>query len=196
MQLNKIASTIIMALMWTGVAWSADNYVIDPVHSTVGFAVRHLVISNVKGKFKEFSGTIAYDPQDITKSSVAVTIKAASIDTGDDDRDKHLRSADFLAADQYPEIKFVSKRIQKKGSGYVCVGDLTIRGVTREVAIPFKITGTIKDPWGNTRLGAEGSLSINRQHYGVSWNRNLDAGGVVVGDTVNIELIVEAIKKK
>ncbi len=175
--------------------WGADEFAIDPVHSSVEFSVRHMMVTNVRGRFREFSGTILYDDKDITKSSVRVVIKTASIDTGNADRDNHLRSPDFFDAAKYPEITFVSTRIEKRGDEYVCIGTLTIRGVSREVAIPFRILGVVKDQRGNTRLGVEAGLTINRLDYGVSWSRALEGGGLVVGNEVKIELNVQAIKR-
>jgi len=176
-------------------AEAADRYQIDPVHSSIGFTVRHMVIANVKGYFKEFSGTIYYDENDITRSSVSVTIKTASINTENPKRDAHLRSPDFFDAEKYPEITFKSKRILKEKDGYVAVGDLTMRGVTREIRIPFHILGKVTDPWGNTRIGVEASLKLNRHDYGISWSQTLDNGGLVVGDEVKIDLNIEAVKK-
>jgi len=126
---------------------------------------------------------------------VRVTIKTASIDTGNADRDNHLRSPDFFDAAKYPEITFASTRIEKRGDEYVCIGTLTIRGVSREVAIPFRILGVVRDQRGNTRLGVEAGLTINRLDYGVSWSRALEGGGLVVGNDVKIELNVQAIKR-
>ncbi len=176
-------------------AWSADEFVIDSVHSSIEFSVRHMMVTNVRGRFREFSGTIFYDDKDITKSSVRVTIKTASIDTGNENRDNHLRSPDFLDAAKYPEITFVSTRIEKRGEDYVCIGTLTIRGVSREVALPFRIFGVVKDPRGSTRMGVEAGLTINRLDYGVSWSRALEGGGLVVGNEVKIELNVQAIRR-
>lgn len=184
----------LIALLGPQVARAADTYQIDPAHTNVGFGVRHLVLSKVKGNFKEFAGTIVYDEEDITRSSVNVTIQAASINTENAKRDKHLRSPDFLDAEKFPTLTFKSKRIEKSQNGIVAVGDLTIHGVTREVALPFTLLGKVVDPWGNTRIGAEASLTINRHDYGVSWSQKMDSGGLVVGDDVEIELSVEAIK--
>lgn len=184
----------LMALCEPQVARAADTYQIDPAHTSIGFAVRHLVLSKVKGNFKEFAGSIVYDEEDITRSSVDVTIQADSINTENAKRDKHLRSPDFLDAEKFPTLTFKSKRIEKRPDGLVAVGDLTIHGVTREVAMPFTILGKVVDPWGDTRIGAEASLTINRHDYGVSWSKRMDSGGLVVGDDVEIEISVEAIK--
>jgi polyisoprenoid-binding protein YceI len=195
MRFKRSAAIAFVSLMVAPVVRSADTYVIDVAHSWIGFSVRHMMVTNVRGRFTDFSGTIAYDEQDITKSSVSVTIKAASINTENADRDRHLRSADFFDVEKYPEITFVSKRIEKRGADYVCLGTLTIRGVSKEVAIPFTITGKVKDQRGNTRIGVEASLTINRLEYGISWNRLLDAGGMVVGNDVKIELSIEAVNR-
>ncbi|MDA2932176.1 YceI family protein [Nitrospinae bacterium AH-259-F20] len=175
-------------------AWSADRYKIDPVHTFVGFAVRHLVISKVRGQFNEFSGTILYDEDDITKSSVAITIKAASIDTRHAKRDSDLRSPDFLDVKRFPTITFRSSRVEKRGEGYVAVGTLTIHGVPREVELPFTLLGTVRDPWGNTRIGVEAALTINRKDFGIVWDGRMDNGGLVVGNKVEITIAAEAIK--
>ncbi len=195
MFVQKAFITFAAVLIMAAAATAADTYKIDPVHSRVEFTVRHLVIANVRGNFTDFSGTIVYDPIDLAKSSVDVTIKSASISTGNPDRDKHLKSPDFFDAEKFPEITFKSDRIEKKGEKFVAVGKLTMRGVTKEVTIPFEYLGTAKDPYGNFRIGFEGATSVNRQDYGISWNKALDNGGVLVGDEVKIELGVEAIKQ-
>ena len=186
----------VLSLFFVTAAFSADKYEIDAVHTSVGFSVRHLVISNVKGKFNDVSGIIMYDDSDLNKSSVSVTIKTASIDSDNQDRDGHLKSGDFFNVEKYPEITFKSKRIEKKDDGYVAIGDLTIRGVTKEVNLTFTVLGPIKDPWGNMKIGVEGSLTIDRQDYGVSWSKTMDNGGLVVGNEVKMEFSVEAVKAK
>lgn len=172
---------------------AADTYVTDTAHTLVGFTVRHLVITKVRGKFNEFVGTITYDEHDITKSALQGTIKTASIDTDNEKRDKHLRSADFFDAANHPEITFASKRIEKKDDGYVMIGDLSIRGITQEVEMPFSLTGKMTHQ-GKTRIGFEASLRINRKDFGVAYHNVTDSGGLVVSDTVDIELVGEAIK--
>ncbi len=193
--MNRIFTVLAVCLTscFVGVALGADTYTVDRSHTTVGFTVRHLVINKVRGKFNEFSGTIVYDEKDITKSSLQGTIKAASIDTDHEKRDKHLRSPDFFDAAGYPEITFKSKIMEKDGDGLVLVGDLTMRGTTKEIRIPFEITGKIKDPWGKTRIGFEALLRINRQEFGISYSKTMDNGGLIVGNRVNIELIGEAV---
>ncbi len=179
------------------VAPETGTYVIDPAHTTIGFSVRHLVINTVPGRFREFNGTIQYDPQNLTNSSVTFTAKSNSIDTGIEPRDKHLRSADFFDAERYPEITFKSTRIEKKGKDdFIAHGDFTLHGVTKTVALPFKLYGAIKDPWGKMRIGVEAGLTINRQDYGVAWSQKLDNGGLVVANDVKIALFVEAVKQE
>ncbi|SYZ72890.1 conserved exported hypothetical protein [Candidatus Zixiibacteriota bacterium] len=194
---GKILAMLVMAITMAGVSvLGADTYQIDPVHSNIGFTVKHMVISNVKGNFSDFSGTIVYDDKDISKSSVNVTIKTISINTGNQYRDNDLKSGNFFEAEKYPEITFQSTKIEKAVDGFVMTGNLTMRGVTKEVQIPFNILGTIKDPYGNMRMGAEGGLTINRQDYGISFNKALDNGGLVVGNEVKIDLNIEAVNKK
>lgn len=195
MQARKVVLALAWTLLLASPTRSADTYVIDPVHSLAGFSVRHLMINNVQGRFNDFSGTILYDEKDITKSSVKVTINAASINTENADRDKDLRSPNFFDVANYPTLTFESKRIQKKGKSYLCIGTLTMHGVSKEVTLPFQILGKVKDPWGNTRLGVEASLTLNRQEYGIAYNKTLDNGGLIVGNEVKITLNVEAVKK-
>ncbi len=196
MHFKKNVWIIFTSSLIAAAAFGAEKYQIDLAHSSVGFTVKHLMISNVKGEFRDFSGTIMFGDKDISKSSVAVTIKVASINTHDDKRDGHLRSPDFFDAEKYSDITFTSKRAEKQGEGWALVGDLTIKNVTKEVAFPFTLVGPITDLWGNKRIAAQGSLTINRQDYGVSWNKNLDSGGVLVGNDIKIDIEVEAILAK
>ena len=192
-----IALTCLLALgvaASTGVA--ADTFTIDPNHSSIGFTVKHMVVTKVKGGFDEYAGTILYDDKDLTKSSVEVTIKTASIDTNTPRRDDDLRSPNFFDAAKYPEITFTSRRIEKSGDGYTAIGDLTMHGVTKEINMPFTIAGTVTDPMGNTRLGLSAQTSLNRQDYGITWSKKLDNGGLVAGDEVQISIEVEAVKAK
>lgn len=187
------ALAVFLTFCLTSIAFGADTYAVDGAHTTVGFTVRHLVINKVRGKFNAFSGTIVYDENDVMKSSMQGMIKAASIDTDHAKRDKHLRSPDFFDSDGHPEITFNSKSVIKKEDGLILVGDLTMRGTTKEIRIPFEITGKIKDPSGKTRIGFEASLRINRQDFGISYSKTMDNGGLIVGNRVNIELVGEAI---
>ncbi len=185
-----LSSTILALFAVHG--WAGEKFQIDPTHSNVGFTVRHMAIAKVSGEFKKFSGTIVYDAQDLTKSSVNVMIHTASIDTENEDRDNHLRSDDFFNAAKDSVITFVSKKIEKKGDGFVAIGDFTLRGVTKEIALPFTILGTIKDQRGDTRLGVEAKTTINRFDYGVKWDRAFEPGNLVVGKDVDITLNLEA----
>jgi polyisoprenoid-binding protein YceI len=173
-----------------------EKYEIDPGHSRIGFTVRHMVVTKVSGSFDEFSGTILYDEKDITKSSVTVTIKAASIDTDNERRDNDLRSANFFDVENYPEITFVSKKIEKQGEGYVAIGDFTMHGVTKEVALPFTILGKVKDQRGNTKLGIESGMKLNRFDYEVKSDRTLDDGSLVVSKEVEVNLTLAAVARK
>jgi polyisoprenoid-binding protein YceI len=170
------------------------NYTIDPSHSRLGFVARHAMVTKVRGAFNEFEGVISFDGDNPANSTAQVTIKAASIDTGNAARDEHLRSNDFLAMDAHPEITFVATEFRSTENSLRLTGDLTIRGVTRRVTIPFAYEGSATDPFGNARAGFEGSVTINRRDFGVDWNAALDAGGVLVSDKVTLEFDVSAIK--
>lgn len=172
------------------------NYTIDTVHSSVGFAVRHMVVAKTRGVFTKFSGTFAFDPDDLSKSQVEVTIDAASIDTREAQRDAHLKSADFLDVEKHPEITFKSKRVERSDGDLRVIGDLTIRGVTREVALEAEYHGAGKDPWGNEKIGFSARTTINRKDFGLTWNAALETGGVLVGDKVEIDIDVEGTKAK
>jgi polyisoprenoid-binding protein YceI len=174
---------------------TTNTWDIDTSHSAIHFWVRHLVISKVHGRFAKWSGAVQLDEQDLASSRVEVKIDAASIDTQVADRDAHLRSADFLDAANHPELTFASKRIEKQGDGYRVVGDLTIRGVTREVALDAEFAGLAKDPWGNQRAGFSARTSLDRRDYGLVWNAALETGGVLVGEKVEISIELEAVKK-
>lgn len=175
----------------------AADYSIDKTHSSVHFKVTHLVVSKVRGSFNNFQGTIDFNEEDITKSSVSVTIDADSIDTGNEKRDDHLRSADFFDVESFPTLTFKSTEVKKSGDGYVAVGNLTIRGNTHVVSLPFSINGPITDPWGNHRMGVEVEpVTIDRQEYGLTWSKALETGGLVVGNEVEIEIDVEAVRAK
>lgn len=169
-------------------------YQIDPAHSLIGFAVRHLEINWVEGRFNDFKGTINFDGRDVTKSSVEFAARIASIDTEVAARDKHLRSADFFDAEKHPEMTFRSTRVERRGEGpHVLHGDLTIKGVTKSVAIPFTMTGAVKDPWGGTRFGVEARTKIDRRDFGINYGNALAAGGLDVGNEVEISLRLEAV---
>lgn len=175
---------------------SADVYHVDPVHSQVQFKVNHLMIFKVSGTFDDFQGVIEADPATGSLTSARAVIKVASIDTREPKRDDHLRSADFFDAANHPELTFVSKRIEGSGDAITVYGDLTIRGTTREVALKGSFLGTNTDPWGNLRAGFSAGTVINRHDYGLSWNKALETGGVVVGEDVAINLEIQAVQVK
>ena len=168
---------------------------IDPVHTHVQFAVRHMMVTNVRGQFTKTSGTVTLDESDFTRSQVEVTIEAASIDTREPQRDTHLRSADFLDAEKYPTLTFRSTRIVSAGEGYAMTGDLTIHGITHPVVLAVEPPGeAAKDPWGGTRRGFEAAGEINRKEFGLLWNQALETGGVLVGEKIKISLEVELVR--
>jgi polyisoprenoid-binding protein YceI len=170
------------------------NWNIDIAHSGINFSVRHMVFAKVRGRFDAWSGTIALDDQDPLHSKVDVSIDAASINTGNADRDNHLRSPDFLDTGKFPKLRFQSTRIDKVGSGYRIHGALTIRDVTRELVLEAEDLGRGKDPWGNERAAFSATTSIDRRDFGLKWNQLLETGGVLVGEKIEIELEVQAVK--
>ena len=173
----------------------SGTYVLDPSHTRIGFVARHAMVTKVRGQFNEFEGGAVVDADDFTKSTAQLTIQAASIDTRNEQRDGHLRSNDFLALEEYPQITFVSTDVRQTGdTSLELTGDLTVRGVTNSVTVPFEFEGAATDPFGNLRVGFEGSLVINRKDYGVNWNAALEAGGVLVSEKVTLEFEVSAIK--
>ena len=170
------------------------TYAIDRTHSEVLFRVRHL-LSRVGGQFRDFAGTIVFDPAHLEASHVEFAIKAASIDTSVADRDAHLRSDDFFAVDKHPEITFASDRIVRTGDGTFTVsGMLTVRGIARRVDLPVTYLGVAKDPWGNEKVAFEAAIRLNRKEFGLTWNAVLETGGLLVGDDVDVELNVQAAR--
>ena len=171
------------------------TWTLDPAHTRIGFVARHAMVTKVRGSFNEFEGTAVLDGANPANSHAEVTIKAASIDTRNAQRDEHLRSNDFLAMQEHPEITFTSTGArQVDDTTFELTGDLTIRGVTKSVTIPFTFEGAAKDPFGNLRAGFEGSVAINRKDWGVNWNAALEGGGVLVSDRVTLEFEISAIK--
>jgi len=169
---------------------------VDKVHSEVGFLVRHFV-SKVRGGFTDFTGVIKIDAEKPESSSVDFTIKVASIDTNEPKRDAHLRSPDFFDAEKFPEIRFVSKKVVRKSdTAFDVTGDLTMRGVTKEITLPVTFNGLAKDPWGGERAGFETAITLDRQEYGVKWNKTLDQGGLMVGDDVAVSINLQMVKAK
>ncbi len=172
------------------------TWVIDPAHTTVEFAVKHMMVTTVRGRFGQVSGTIELDEEDLTRSSAEVTIPVASIDTREEQRDAHLRSADFFDAENHPNMTFRTRSIERAGEDeYRVTGDLTIRGVTREVVLDARLEGRAKKPTGEGVIGLTASTSIDREDYGLKWNVALEAGGWLVGKEVRISLDVQAIRQ-
>jgi len=175
----------------------ASTWELDPAHSNVQFAVRHLMVSTVRGRFQKVQATATFDEADVTKSAVTATIDAASIDTGNEKRDGHLKSPDFLDAAKFATITFKSKSVASAGDGkWKVTGDLTLHGVTKEVVLDVEGSPKpVNDPMGNVRLGGSASTTIKRSEFGVAWNKPLETGGVMVGDDVQITIDVELTKK-
>lgn len=169
------------------------SWQLDPSHSHVGFAVKHLMVSTVRGEFRTYTGTLELDPADLTRSRVTAEIDVASIDTREEKRDEHLRSADFFDAEHHPKITFESTRIERvDDETFRVVGNLTIRGNTREVTLEAEYAGIQKDPWGGTRTGFSLSGQIDRREFGLTWNAALETGGLLVGEKVKLQIEVEA----
>ena len=173
-------------------------YEIDPAHSSAQFTIRHLMISNVRGDFKSVKGTVVYDPENLAASSIDAVVDVHSLNTRDENRDAHVKSAEFFNAEKYPTITFKSSKIESEGEGeFKVTGNLTILGVSKEVVL--KVEGPseeAKDPWGNLRVGASATTKIKRSDFGLSWNAALETGGVMLGDDVKLELDVELVKQK
>jgi len=172
------------------------TWTIDPAHTNVTFGIRHLGISTVRGRFNDVSGTIVADAARPEKSSVKVTIKTASVDTGIEMRDNHLRTADFLDAEKYPEITFESTRIVRRGRGFVAHGKFTLHGVTRDIALPFEVKGPVNDGMGSSRIGAETQIKLNRRDYGINYGTALANGALDVGNDVDVNISLEAVPAK
>lgn len=192
-----IASVLTIFVLALPALASSATWTIDPDHSNIGFKVKHLMVSNVKGNFEKFSGTVDIDDKNITKSKVEVTIDTNSINTGVKKRDDHLRSADFFDVAKFPTMTFVSKKVANVGNDNLKVtGDLTLHGVTKEVVLDVEGPSIeSKDPWGNIRKGATATAKINRKDFGLNWNKALETGGVLVGEEITINIEIEMIKK-
>lgn len=174
------------------VGWNIDN-----AHSQITFTVRHMVFAKVRGKFAKWSGTLQLDPQDLGKSQVEVTIDASSIDTSDQQRDGHLKSPDFFNVAQFPELKFKSRSVETRGADKARItGDLTLHGVTKEVVLDAHVSGRGKDPWGNERIGFSATAAVDRTDFGLKWNQALEAGGLLVGTKVDIDIDLQALQQK
>jgi polyisoprenoid-binding protein YceI len=171
------------------------TYTIDPAHSTIGFVARHAMVTNVKGKFSDFSGSLELDGADPARSTASIDVSMDSIDTGSADRDGHLRSADFFKTDEFPTMTFRSTSVESAGGDdYRVTGDLSILGVTRPLTIDLEFNGAAKDPFGNERVGFEGKAEILRSEWGLTWNAALETGGVLVSDKVKLTFDISAIK--
>jgi polyisoprenoid-binding protein YceI len=196
MRFLPIAALELAALLLPAAA-ATETWQIDPAHSAAQFTVRHMMISNVKGEFGKVAGSIQYDPADPSKTAVEATIDVASINTRVESRDKHLKGPDFFDVEKYPALTFKSKRVESGGSGKLkLIGDLTMHGTTKEVVLTVEgPTAAIKDQRGSLHMGASASTTINRKDWGLTWNRALDGGGMVVGDEVAIVIDVELIKR-
>lgn len=196
--MKRVLSSFLLLATLALPSWAgAATWDVDPSHTTAGFTVKHMLISNVRGKFQAVSGTVDYDPAKPEATRINVSIDTASIDTENAKRDEHLRSGDFFDAAKHPKLTFVSKQVKSLGDGrFEVVGDLTMRGATRVVTLNVDGFGTqVKDPYGFTRIGGSATTKVNRKDFGISWNKSLDAGGAVVGDEVTIHLDIELTAK-
>jgi polyisoprenoid-binding protein YceI len=174
---------------------NTHDWNIDAAHSSIAFSVRHMVVSKVRGRFAKYTGAIRIDDSDITQSSVEVSIDASSIDTGVPERDTHLRSPDFFDVEKFPALHFRSTRVDKLAEDrYRVVGELTLRGVARELSLDVEYGGRGKDPWGNERIGFVAKTSLDRKDFGLTWNQLLETGGILVGDRIDIDLDVQAVR--
>ena len=180
--------------MLASASTAATTYSVDTAHSQIHFSVTHLMFFKVRGTFTDFSGSADIDPGTQTLTSARATISAASIDTRNDERDEHLRSDDFFDVENHPSITFVSKSVSGSGDNITVIGDITIRGITREITLSGSFVGATTDPWGNQRAGFVATGTLDRKDFGLMWNRALETGGVVVGDTVEIGLEVAAVR--
>ena len=174
---------------------TTKEFKIDVSHSTIGFAVSHLQIGTTRGSYDDYEGTISYNPHDLSTFKVDLTIDAATINTKNEGRDNHLRSPDFFDTTSFPEITFISNRLEARGEGHVIIGELTIRDVTKELTIPVQLAGPVENMSGGQVMSLTAELTINRQDYGVSWSKLLDNGGLAVGDNVDVIIEIEAHHK-
>jgi polyisoprenoid-binding protein YceI len=172
------------------------KYIIDPSHSTASFSIKHMMIAKVHGGFEKLTGSFSLDPQNLAQSQIEASIDTASINTRENQRDNHLKSADFFDVEKFPSITFKSTELEKKGDRINVVGELTIKGITKKISLEIEgPTAEIKDPWGNTKIGASSTTKINRKDFGLTWNAALEAGGLLVGDEVSITLEVQFVKQ-
>lgn len=195
---RRFGVVLMGALALAAPALAADTYAVDKGHSEVSFQIAHLGLSKVRGRFKDFDGTIRVDPAKPETSSVEFSVKTASIDTDNEKRDEDLKTgAGLLDVEKYPSMTFKSSKIVTKGKDhYDVTGTLTLHGVSKEVTLPVAVIGPIKDPWGNQRVSFETNTTLNRKDYGISYHKVLDTGGLVVGDDISISITLEAVKQK
>ncbi len=192
----RLKSALLLAVITVFIAGStlaAETYTIDGAHSSISFWVRHMGLSKVRGNFGEFSGTVVYDAENPTKSSVSVTIKTASINTDNKGRDDHLRSKDFFEAEKYPEITFVSEKVEKIKDGMVAQGILTMHGVTKKIVLPFTLAGPIDGMRGEKRMGIETGLKLDRQEYGLAYGGLMKTGDLLIGNKITIDIELEVV---
>jgi polyisoprenoid-binding protein YceI len=196
MRITRIVATCAVSTLIASTALALDTYKVDPAHSSVNFLIDHMVVNTVHGRFRQFEGTITVDPDNGNALTVASgTIQAKSIDTDIEKRDNHLRSPDFFDAEKFPTITFESAEVKKDGNGHVLMGKFTMHGVTKDVSLPFTLKGPIKSPMVGTILGLEVNAKINRKDYGLTWNKIIEAGGLMVGEDVTIQINAELVKQ-
>ncbi|HSA62319.1 MAG TPA: YceI family protein [Nitrospiraceae bacterium] len=187
---------LLPVVLSTGVGAETARWDVDPDHSIIEFRVAHMVVSKTAGRFMDYSGFIEMDPDARTFKTIEATINTASVNTNQGKRDAHLRNADFFDVEKFPTMTYRMKSYKKEGDGYLALGDLTLRGVTKEITLAGTFNGVTMDPWGNTRAGFNAEGKLNRKDFGMIWNKTLDSGGLVVGDEVQIRLDIECIKAK
>ena len=193
---RSITLAALVTTLAAGSIFAAGTYTIDPVHSTVAFKIRHLV-SRTGGEFTDFGGTIVADFENLGASSIALRINAASINTGDKDRDEHLRSDEFFGVREHPEITFNSSKITRVDKqNFAVLGTLTMHGVSRQITLLVTYLGEVADPWGGTRAGYQLTTTVDRKDYGISWNKTLDNGGLILGNEVEISIDLEVVMQR
>jgi polyisoprenoid-binding protein YceI len=187
---------MLVVMTTTNSTSTSSRWTLDPAHSSVGFSVRHMMITNVRGEFQRFAGELDFDPREPGAARLSATVEVASIFTREAQRDAHLRSADFFDVENHPTMTFTSRRVIAVGAGHEVVGDLTIRGTTREVRLVVEdVTAEHTDPWGKRRIGASARAKIRRSDFGITWNAALELGGVLVGDEVTIHIEASLIRQ-
>lgn len=196
MKKNLLSVALAAVLGLASFSALAETWAVDNAHSTVGFSVRHMMVSNVKGAFNKFTATVDGTPADPTTAKISATIEVASVDTRDAKRDGHLRAADFFDAEKFPQITFTSTKVEKTSATTAKVtGNLTMKGVTKPVVLDVEYTPAVKSPWGGTVVGATATGKINRQDFGISFSKTLETGGLLVGDEVTLQLDLELVRK-